>query len=288
MEFTDEPPSAREGDAMLNFEELNKTWTAALRAHALTTIEGKDGPCRALNDRSLELLDRLWAGRVELPDLGAMIEASKQVHFWSDPHIGHDNIRHLAPRPEFVSVEEMDRVIWENVEDAARASDFLLCTGDLALKDENPLHFQRRLNEAFGSKQLTIVGNHDAKGAKPDEWIAAGGVAASLAFSLPTALIKSWLDEDHASSPVHWDRLPSRVNFGCAHWPVPVDRMPGPSWLNIHGHSHRRMAGPLHVNCSVEAIDYRPKTLRELVTPELLGRLVMRERGIEQLASSSR
>jgi calcineurin-like phosphoesterase family protein len=48
--------------------------------------------------------------------------------------------------------------------------------------------------------------------------------------------------------------------------------------VSVHGHIHNatredRKLGPLGINCSVEAIDYRPKTLRELLTPKLFENL---------------
>jgi hypothetical protein len=140
---------------------------------------------------------------------------------------------------------------------------------------------------AFGSGQLTLVGNHDPKGAAPAPW-AASGAAVSLAFSLPAGLLKSWADADHGelSELVDWKQMPRHVNVGCSHWPVPPDRMPGPAWLCLHGHTHRRHAGPLRMNCSVEAIGYQPKTLREMMTPDLLDDLVRRQGGLSILQTA--
>ena len=264
---------------MINLEQLNKAWAKTLRDHAVAPLEGRDGPYRAIGGKSLAFLDALWKARKgPLPDIGAMIEAGRTVRFWSDPHFEHDNIRRLADRNAFLSVEDMDRVLWANLEEAMAQSDFVVCLGDMALK--NPLMHQRRIASAFGGKQLPLVGNHDTKGAKPEAW-AAAGAAASLAFSLPLDLLQSWITGDHAEMAglVDWKRLPGRVNFGCSHWPVPAERMPGGAWVNLHGHIHNarredRRLGPLGVNCSVEAIDYRPKTLRELLTPELFDNLV--------------
>jgi calcineurin-like phosphoesterase family protein len=267
---------------MISSEQLNKAWARALREHAITPLQGDDGPYRAIGDKSLAFLDALWkARRTAPPDVGAMIESGRTVRFWADPHFEHDNIRRLANRTEFVDVEDMDRSIWANVEQAAAQSDLLVCLGDLALK--NPLMHQRKMVSAFGDRQVTIIGNHDAKGAKPEAW-AAAGACASLAFSLPLDILRTWIIDDNGEMAelIDWKRLPARVNFGCSHWPVPADRMPAASWLNLHGHIHNahrdnRKLGPLGVNCSVEAIDYQPKTLRELITLELLDNLARRQ-----------
>ncbi len=264
---------------MVNLEQLDKAWAEALRDHAVTPLEGRGGTYRAIGDKSLAFLDALWKARRDpLPDIGAMIEAGKTVRFWSDPHFEHDNIRRLADRNAFLTVEDMNRVLWANLEEAMAQSDFVVCLGDMALK--NPLQVQRRIASAFGGRQLTVVGNHDTKGAKPEAW-AAAGAAASLAFSLPLGLLQAWITEDHGDMAgiIDWKRLPDRVNFGCSHWPVAAERMPGGSWVNLHGHIHNasregRKLGPLGVNCSVEAIDYRPKTPRELLTPEVFANLV--------------
>jgi hypothetical protein len=211
---------------MINTEQLNKTWAEALRAHAVKPVEGPAKVHIAISGKSLAFLDGLWEVRkTPLPDIGAMIEAGKTVRFWSDPHFEHDNIRRLANRSIFSSVEEMDRALWGNLEEAMAASDLVVCLGDLSLK--NPFWHQRRIASAFGEKHLMLIGNHDIKGAKPEAW-ATAGAAASLAFSLPLALLRSWIEEDYAEMAglIDWKRLPERVNFGCSHWPVPAERLP--------------------------------------------------------------
>lgn len=265
---------------MLSFTELNKVWQKALRQHAVEPLQGDTGPYRAIGDKHLTFLDDLWeARRKPLPDIGAMIEAGKAVRFWSDPHVGHSNILRLASRTEFADVEAMDAVLLANLEAAVAASDLVVCLGDLALK--NPLGVQRRLVSAYGDRHLTMVGNHDSKGATGSAWAASKAIA-SLAFSLPIDLIRSWLSESdpEMAELVDWSRLPKRVNFGCSHWPVPIDRLPGPGWVNLHGHIHNKPTHALGINLSVEAIGYRPVTLREVVSVDLVDSLVRRQQGL--------
>jgi hypothetical protein len=89
---------------MINSQQLNKAWAKTLRDHAITPLDGQDGPYRAIGEKSLTFLDALWKARkTPLPDVGAMIEAGQTVRFWSDPHFEHDNIRHLANRSIFVN-----------------------------------------------------------------------------------------------------------------------------------------------------------------------------------------
>jgi calcineurin-like phosphoesterase family protein len=267
---------------MMSAEQLSKTWAKAVREHALAPLTNPEGRSyRAIGDKSLTLLDGLWKEqRKPAPDIGAMLEAGRTVRFWSDPHFGHDNIRHMCGRTLYHDLDSMDRGIWENWERAVEESDLVVCLGDLSLK--NPLLVQRRAVAAFGSKHILLVGNHDTKGAAPKAWAAAGAFA-TTAFSLPMEMVQSWIEDDYPEEAqlVDWRRLPRYLNMGLCHWPVPPSRMPSSSWVCLHGHIHHRASRALRVNCSVEAIDYRPRTLRELLTPNLLDVLVRRQNGIE-------
>ena len=159
----------------------------------------------------------------------------------------------------------------------------VVCLGDLALK--NSLELQRRLVEACSDRYLTIVGNHDAKVASGAAW-AASGALASLAFSLHTDLIRSRAtDADPGMAElVDWSGLPERVNLGCSHWPVPIDRLPGPGWANLHGHVHNKPMHALGINLPVEEIAHWPVPLQEATTVELADGLVWRQQGILEFA----
>ncbi len=262
---------------MLSFSELNRVWAVAVRNHAVTPMaDGNGKSYLPIGAKTLTYLDALWTRQPDLPDIGALIEAGKTVRFWGDPHYRHDNIRRLCDRDEFSSVEEMDETIDRHVREAMDMSDVVVCVGDLAMKDA--ITYQTRMRKEFGDRHLILLGNHDPKGATPAEWARAGALA-SLAFSLPTKLLEGWGREDFGDLAefVDWSRLPARINFGCCHWPVPPDRLPGPAWVSVHGHTHNRHTGSLRLNCSVEAIGYRPALLRQLVTPELFEDLNRRQ-----------
>jgi calcineurin-like phosphoesterase family protein len=265
---------------MLSATQLDKTWARALRAHALEPMIGDEGkPYLPIGKHSLELLDALWKPSARrMPDVGAMIEAGKTVMFWSDPHFGHGTMVRRRPDGGFSNVDEMDAILWSNLWEAARSADLVVCLGDFAMR--NPISIHRRCAAELGGKHLAIVGNHDVKGVRPQVW-AASGALASLAFSLPASLVRSWVEENHGeiAELVDWRRLPPRLSFGLSHWPVPPSRMPGPGWVNLHGHIHSRPTGPLRVNCSVEALGYRPRPLQDLMTPELMDDLVRRQSG---------
>ena len=266
---------------MLSFKNMNDIWRSTLRSHAKNPMEGERGAYLPIGAKSIALLEALW-GAVEiekLPDLGGMLREGKDVRFFGDPHFEHENIIRLCSR-DFETVAAMDRTIRQNVMDALSSADFVLCLGDLSLK--NPIAEQRKLFSAGNGKVLTIVGNHDAKGAKPGQWVGVGATG-SLAFSLPLETIRGWIleDEPEMAEFVDWGCLPETIYFGCSHWPVPPERLPGPAWMNIHGHIHNRPDRPLRLNFSVEAIGYRPATLRQKISAQALDDLARRQAGLE-------
>jgi calcineurin-like phosphoesterase family protein len=199
-----------------------------------------------------------------------MIESGKDVRFWSDAHFGHAAIIGMCDRP-FANADEMDAAIWAAVEDAASRVDFLLCLGDLSMTDA--LAVQRQLHSLLGDRQATISGNHDRKNCDRQEWVRLGGIA-SLAFFLPTRLLREWVDADDANG-IDWNALPDRIEFGACHYPIPPSKTPGPSWISLHGHSHGQSQGPLRVDFSVEAAGYRPIALRDALKPALFRDLVL-------------
>ncbi len=152
--------------------------------------------------------------------------------------------------------------------------------GDKTLKLQNPFGVQNRMTDLFADRHLTLLGNHDVRGANASQWIRRNALA-TLAFSLPRDLIRAWFAERHGSEvdDIEWNRVPSEVRFGCSHWPVPIARLPGPEWINLHGHIHGDPSLPLHVNCSVEVIDYAPKRIEDLVTPSVIRDLIRRQDG---------
>ena len=261
---------------MLSILELNKVWAKTLKVHAQKPLLGEHGLYRPIGEKSLILLEELWAGaQGRVLDIGMLLAAGRKVVFYGDPHYGHANIIHMCHRP-FDTVEQMDGVIFENVCKAAEDADLVVFLGDYSLC--NPIAHHRRIQNELGPKHIALMGNHDTKGVQRGQWAKAGALA-SLAFSVERALIKTWVDSTDAelSVLVDWDRLPKVIHFGAAHWPVPAQRLPGTSWLNIHGHIHNRQAQPLGINCSVEALNFEPKGLEVLLTANVMDQLVRRQ-----------
>lgn len=272
---------------MLSHKELDKTWEAALRAHAASPLQGEQGPYMPIGAKSMALLDPLWKGRAQSGlDLGAMLAGGKDVRAFGDPHFEHANIIRMCERP-FDSVEAMDAAMWDSLARAHAEADFVLCVGDFAMK--NPISWQRRIAAAFPGKHATTVGNHDAKGARPEQWLEAGAWA-SLAFSVSRDLVESWVSqyEPDASAALDWDEVPRWIHVGVSHWPVPPERLPGPAWVNLHGHIHNRPNRPLRVNCSMEAIGFEPRPIARLIDSRLVDDLVRRKAGLCAFDESSK
>lgn len=91
-----------------------------------------------------------------------VLNAPKQIWFFSDPHFNHASLvhgsmKHATPgRPEFVSVEQMNECILDNCNAVIRPNDHWYCMGDVAMHREG-VKFLERIN---GHGRL-ILGNHD-------------------------------------------------------------------------------------------------------------------------------
>jgi calcineurin-like phosphoesterase family protein len=248
---------------------------------------GERGPYKPIGSKTMALLEPLWKARAhsDLPDIGAMLAQGKDVRVFGDPHFEHANIIRMCERP-FETIEAMDASLWEAVDAGHRDADFVLCVGDLALK--NPISWQRKIAQGHPGKHATVVGNHDAKGAKPEQWLAAGAYA-TLAFEIGLDLARSWVEarEPILADLLDWKSLPKRISVGVSHWPLPPQRMPGPAWVNLHGHVHNKPSKPLRVNCSMEAVGYAPRSIADLIDARLLEDLARRQRGLAGFDESS-
>lgn len=272
---------------MSALDEINSAWRSAFKRYCHVTLKGQSGAYRPIKDKFATFLDDLWLARGDclLPDLGAMLAAGRDVRVFGDPHFEHANIIGLAGRP-FATVEEMDRQLWQFICQAHVEADFVLCLGDLSLK--NPIHWQRELFNKFGGKQLTVVGNHDMRNSKSIQWTQAGGHA-SLAFQLDRALVRSWVEarEPEKCGAIDWMLVPQTICVGVSHWPVPPSHLPGPQWVNLHGHSHSAPSRCLRINASLEQISYKPRRIADLIDARIVNDLILRQQGIEFLPDDS-
>ena len=78
--------------------------------------------------------------------------------FISDTHFGHANIIKEC-REQFASVDEMDKVIIDNINSRMKRNDVLYILGDFAFRSKrSPVEYL----EAIKPKKILILGNHDS------------------------------------------------------------------------------------------------------------------------------
>lgn len=106
-----------------------------------------------------------------------------------------------------------------------------------------------------------------------------------MAFSIDKPMVESWARSAEAelADLVDWVAVPAEIFVGVSHWPLPPERMPGPGWICLHGHTHHRGPFALCANASVEAIGYKPVGLQRLIGARLADELALRERGLHAL-----
>jgi len=81
-------------------------------------------------------------------------------YFTADPHFGHTNILHYCDRP-FTSINKMNKVIIENINEIVKPDDILYVLGDVGkTHDENIEHLASLINR-INCRKILILGNHD-------------------------------------------------------------------------------------------------------------------------------
>ena len=166
------------------------------------------------------------------------------VLFTADTHFGHAGALALYRRP-FASVAEMDRTMVENWNAVVGAHDEVWHLGDFAVR-QKPERVAELLHALNGTKHL-ITGNNDTE-----------ATTASGAWTSVRA---------YAEIAVDGFRLV------LCHYAFRTWHNMGKGWLDLHGHSHGRLA-PLPRQCDVgvDAWGFRPVTLGEIRQRRARGR----------------
>lgn len=242
----------------MNNQQINEGWYTILTDYASVQLQGHSGLYSPIGERSRKALKCLWMknqfGKI---DLSKMIDEGQKIALFSDPHIGHTNIIKLCNRP-FLTGEEMDKHLLGNIRGSFKQYDFVICLGDLSVKQSYIEH--KHLKISFPNQYALLIGNHDVKSAKNEVW-AASGALPSLAFSLSKLKLQSLYPNWNI---VDWEKVPTEVKFGLSHWPVHNDHLPE-GWINIHGHIHNRKEYARHINVSVEVTNYQPDNILNLI-----------------------
>lgn len=153
------------------------------------------------------------------------------VRFYSDPHFSHKS---MAQHRKFQDEYYHDEYIidqWNRTVKSKKDLTYIL--GDITMENSFWYYQLDRLN----GRKIVVLGNHDMPKDTPELLKYVEKVAGAIDY-------KGFL---LTHVPIH----ESELQF-CRG--------------NIHGHTHERLIdNPKYFNVSAEAIDYRPKTIDELL-----------------------
>lgn len=164
------------------------------------------------------------------------------IYYISDLHLGHTAIIHMCNRP-FNSIEEMNETLINNWNAKVKATDEVYFLGDFSYKIQvsEAVNLFKQLN----GKKYVIKGNHDKK---------------------------SFIQKLREENLVEWAR--DYAEIVDSNHMVILSHCPFETWngeyhgsIHIHGHIHEKTISykPNRYNVSVEAINYTPITLDELI-----------------------
>lgn len=155
------------------------------------------------------------------------------IFFTGCTHFGHAAIINLANRP-FVNVDDMDETLVENWNKSVGKNDQVFHLGDFAYKTTAQEEFLRRLN----GKITLLRGNHD-----PADW---GAGIADMQVA---------------------DKGQSRRIVLC-HYPIEEWNGWWQGALHLHCHTHQPhfASADRRFNVTVEACNYRPVALEDILT----------------------
>jgi calcineurin-like phosphoesterase family protein len=163
----------------------------------------------------------------------------ENVWIWSDQHFGHKNIISYSGRP-FENVQHMEQSMISSYREVIKDDDIVLFVGDFGFSKVEVLN--EVLAQLPGHKIL-IAGNHD--------------------FNRKTGkLLGLHFDEIYPCLVLQGDRKQILLT----HYPLLINNIPRDA-TNVHGHVHTNTieGSTAHINVSVEAIDYKPVKLCELI-----------------------
>ncbi|WP_119461799.1 metallophosphoesterase family protein [Rhodospirillaceae bacterium SYSU D60014] len=158
------------------------------------------------------------------------------VFFTSDTHFGHGGALGLFGRP-FASVAEMDAELIRRWNDSVGPEDDVWHLGDFAIRQRAGR--MAEILEALAGRKHLVVGNNDGE----------------VTTSLP-----GW-----ASVQPYAEIMLDDTRLVLCHYPFRSWNGMGKGAVNLHGHSHGRMAPlPRQADVGVDLWDFRPVTLAQL------------------------
>jgi calcineurin-like phosphoesterase family protein len=172
------------------------------------------------------------------------------IYFTSDTHFGHKNICKYCNRP-WSNVDEMNEGLVQRWNSRVTPEDTVNHLGDFALGGKKNLAFRRRLN----GRIILVKGNHD--------WSTADMLAAGFDEVHYNRLVKMDGKKVYMSHIPHG--FPDHVE-GRKHNPKFVQEPPKHD-IYLCGHVHEKWSRVGNtINVGVDASDFYPLTLQELLT----------------------
>lgn len=164
------------------------------------------------------------------------------LFFTADTHFGHAGARSFYRRP-FASVAEMDAAMLARWNAAVGSEDEVWHLGDFAV-GRPAAEMAALLDRLHGRKHL-IAGNNDAPAAR----------------ALP-----GWASVADYAELEEPKGMPPGTGLVLCHYAFRTWRNMGRGWLNLHGHSHGRLA-PMtrQIDVGVDVWGFRPVPLAELL-----------------------
>lgn len=187
------------------------------------------------------------------------------IHFTSDTHFGHKNIvMGVTNWPEevrerscrkFETIEEMDEVLLERINETVKPGDTLYHLGDWSFGEfENVLAYRKRIR---CRNVHLILGNHD-------HHIERNRAGIRGAFSSVTPYLEISYDKEHIIMCHYPFKTWNRGHHG--------------SWM-LHGHCHGNLSPDEHnrktLDVGIDTWDYRPYSFDEM-------KELMKERGLDK------
>lgn len=160
----------------------------------------------------------------------------RKVWIWSDQHFYHENVIKYSERP-YKNVEEMNQELIDNYNEVVEEDDICIFAGDVTFKSTT-LFLTDIMPKLLKGYKILVVGNHDFDKKK----------VRALGFD-ETRLILHFKNNEK--------------DIIISHYPFFIDNV---EFTNVHGHIHTYKSELKHqINVSIEAIDFRPVLLKELI-----------------------
>lgn len=203
-------------------------------AETITKKDGKKSP-RVKNPKKWEQVIST-SKNGNFIDIEKLINEGKKIWIWSDHHFNHKNIIKFSDRP-YHSLEHMAECFIQNYLDIVSEGDICIFAGDIVFGSTTNFN-ELIMNRFFKSYNILVFGNHDFDNKK---------------------MKKLDFDETHLILNFKY----KGKDIVISHYPFFIK---GKNFINVHGHIHTHKSAFSHqINISVEAIDYKPILLNDLL-----------------------